>query len=136
MPLWQVQTDPDRRRAGTPIRKAQPAMTYANLLCPRCDRPYFSPDPIRDMGEDCPDCQTAGDQAAIDWTNAQHADGPELAAWIQEKLKDSPEGRGNDSLSRSIRKWAAGGRAEFHSVDRWLTRAGLHPSEAPEHVWR
>ncbi len=73
-----------------------------------------------------------------DWTNADHADGPALAAWLTENnyLPSHEHNGPHESLHTAVRRWRNGDRATIESADRWLTYQGLHLSQVPDDCWR
>jgi hypothetical protein len=73
-----------------------------------------------------------------DWTEAKSANGPALAAVIDQELKAkgmTAAGRG-EAFARRMYDWRRGAAAGYFSADTYLHSVGLHPSEVPEHVWR
>ena len=69
----------------------------------------------------------------LDWTCAEWADGPKLAAWLETRVKVSLY---PDTVGRAICRWRTGVAAEFWTVDRVLVAVGMHPADLPESVWR
>lgn len=69
----------------------------------------------------------------VDWTNADFADGPTLAAWFDANV---PEGQRERMVGSSLRRWRRGESAGFELVDRHVTALGFHVSELPGGVWR
>lgn len=74
----------------------------------------------------------------VDWTNAEHIDGPGLVAWM-EREEIIPR-RGVDAVvgenvGRRIRAWRKGGRASIWLADVILTRRGRHIREIPPHLF-
>jgi hypothetical protein len=69
----------------------------------------------------------------LDHTNAEWADGPKVAAWLEGRVKVSLY---PGWLGRAIARWRAGNCANFYTVDKVLTKVGYMPSDLPEDVWR
>ena len=70
---------------------------------------------------------------SLTYETAQWADGPRLYAWLREKGVN-PHHYG--AMGRRATDWRRGSAADFYTVDRLLTAAGLHAHEAPESMWR
>lgn len=73
-----------------------------------------------------------------DWTEAESADGPKLAAWLRQadRLPSTGGCEGEiGSLFNAVSRWERGERASLCSVDHWLTMLGLHISQVPDEVW-
>lgn len=73
-----------------------------------------------------------------DFTNANSAHGPTVAAWFRDGRL--PEAGGGDkqihSLYAAVSRWERGYPASFSSLDRWVTFIGSHVSCIPEEAWR
>lgn len=75
--------------------------------------------------------------AEATWVNAKSADGPKVAAWFMREFPELlAENEGRGALARRVRDWRKGAHAEFYTIDRYVTKLGLHVSCVPEDVWR
>jgi hypothetical protein len=77
---------------------------------------------------------------SLDWTNAEAADGPKLAEWLEDGRMPPPRRwTEEDSLPQNLRRrvtaWKTGEQASFGCVDKYLTFLGYHVSELPDDVW-
>lgn len=68
----------------------------------------------------------------VDWTTARWADGPKVAAWLEERVSVSYY---SDRFGRAVCRWRAGGQADFFVLDSVLAEAHFHPSDLPDDVW-
>jgi hypothetical protein len=81
--------------------------------------------------------------ARLDWSNARSADGPRVAAWLRQRLRDphrmSIVDESVDALTntaRRVRAWEKGENPSVWTLDEHLMRLGVHLSELPDEVWR
>jgi hypothetical protein len=59
------------------------------------------------------------------WHEAQSADGPGIAAWLEQR----------GVTARAMREWATGVPADFYALDHVLVRNGLMALDVPEELW-
>jgi hypothetical protein len=69
-----------------------------------------------------------------DWTNAEKADGPKVAAWIIDNVP-GVNSMNDPDAARRLRDWHKGAQVGVYALDRVLTRHGLHLSCLPDDVW-
>ena len=69
---------------------------------------------------------------SLTYENADYADGPKLAAWLETRVKVSLY---PDTVGRAICRWRTGVAAEFWTVDRVLVAVGFMPADLPDEVW-
>lgn len=67
--------------------------------------------------------------------DARSADGPGLYQWLQTKGLLELVNQ-SDTDGRRARCWRDGAMAEFHMVDKVLTRCHVHPIDIPDGLWR
>jgi len=67
-----------------------------------------------------------------DWTTARFADGPAVAAWLEER-GIVPSGKTN--LGKRVYTWRAGSNADIFTLDQILCRTPYGLWELPESVW-
>lgn len=74
----------------------------------------------------------------VDWTNAQHVDGPGFVRWCEGIGVIPPEGhihaRLGETTARAVRAWREGRRVTIWAADELLTRYGYHLREIPENL--
>ena len=72
----------------------------------------------------------------MNWADAQWADGPKVAAWVDEHCPErTPERRYGMATERRLREWRMGAAAQVWAIDRMLTEMGRHMWELPDDVW-
>lgn len=69
----------------------------------------------------------------LDHTNATHADGPALMAWLERHGRIVAR---DPAIRRRLQRWRSGGQARFGLVDALLTERDLTAADVPAHVWR
>jgi hypothetical protein len=67
---------------------------------------------------------------SVTWEDARWADGPKVAAWVDEHTSFLSK-----SSVRAVYRWRNGAVADFFALDRLLTAAGFHVSDLPADVW-
>jgi hypothetical protein len=71
---------------------------------------------------------------SLDWTNAEYADGPKLAAWLADEGYTFDKNL-HPTEDRAIRYWLKGRAAKLATVDAVLCKVGRHICELPDEVW-
>jgi hypothetical protein len=69
----------------------------------------------------------------LDHTNATHADGAALMAWLE---RHGRVGSRDATTRRRLQRWRAGAQASFALVDALLVEEGQTVADVPAHVWR
>jgi hypothetical protein len=71
--------------------------------------------------------------SVLDHTNATHADGPALMAWLERHGRIVTY---DPATRRRLQRWRSGRQASLACVDDTLMRLGLDLSQVPAHIWR